>query len=189
MYNRGIQTAYISEFLNYCTNIWLLELSFCHLHLWKHSSTNSEMIWPIKAKVNTATSARKENCRIALPQIEMSGPFSTVEGMYKHKSAICPAPAFCFFKPMHHKQTERDALYGLLLVAHHAADTATAQHHYKYDRGHAKWQLKTRTNCPLIDKSDWFHAQTWEEKQRIRLKQCQGQHRLLTEHRGKTDAG
>lgn len=91
---------------------------------------------------------------------------------------------------MHHKQTERYTLYRFLLLAHHAADTwlAIAQHHYKYDRVHAKWQLKTKTNCSLINQSDWHHAKLGK-KNRIRLKKCQGQHWSLTEHKGETDAG
>lgn len=77
---------------------------------------------------------------MALPQIEMSGPFSSVERMYKHKSTICPAPVFCLFKPMHHKQTERDTLCRLLLLAHHAADACcySPTPLMEYNRVHAK---------------------------------------------------
>lgn len=58
-------------------------------------------------KSNTTASERKENCQRALPEIGMSGTFSSVDSVYKHKSSVCPVQALRLIKPMHHTQTER----------------------------------------------------------------------------------
>lgn len=149
------------------------------------------MIWPIKARVTAATSARTENCQRALPQIEMSGPFSSVERMYKHKSTVCPAPAFYLFKPMHHKQTEKKHtllqtffFFACLLLANHAADTWTfysPKHRYlRTCKKSDNWKHKTNWSRRL-KKSDRRHAEKPGSKHTINKSKWQGQHRLLTD--------
>lgn len=148
------------------------------------------MIWPIKAGVTAATSARKENWQTTLPQKEMSSPFSSAERMYKHNATNSPTPAFCLFKPMHHKQRERDTLQTPLL--HHAADTwlTTARHHYCSTTEYMQQsQLKERqTAYWLIKVTDIM--QNLEETQReSEVKVMPETSQAVDWIRGKTDAG
>lgn len=130
----------------------LIELFLCNHRGWKRTSTNSEIIWPIKARFTATTSARRENCQRALPQIEMSGPFSSFERMHKHKSTFCPAPAFCLFKPpcTINRQKKRHTLqYSLprcwptMQLIHDLLQPLIPL--LRYNRVHAKWRLKIKT--------------------------------------------
>lgn len=136
-------------------SFWIIIIMcLCNLHLCNIVQQTLKSYDQWKPRVTAATSTWKENCHRALPQIEMSSPFSLVERMHKHKSTVCPAPVFCHSKPMHHKQTERHTLYRLLLLAHHAADTwlATDHHHYWSTTEHMQsdnWKQRQTPRCSL----------------------------------------
>lgn len=104
----------------------------------------------------------------------MSGPFSSVERMYKHKSTVCPAPAFCLFKPMHHKQTERDTLYRtsscwptmqLTIDLLQPNTTKSTTEYMQSDN----W--KQKKNCSLINTKWLKSCKTWKEKQ-VKVTAC-----------------
>jgi len=151
----------------------------CHLHLWKHTSTNSEIIRPTKARVTAATSAREENCQRASPQIEMSLSPWLKECVNTNPRFVLRqpfvSPSSCTINRQEETHSTHSCCWPTMLLMLDLLQTTTTtgvqQITCKVTTGREKKKKKTqkkhRTNLALLDKSDWCHARLEEKQSRV----------------------
>lgn len=143
------------------------------------------MVWPIKARVTAATSARREElAERASPQTNVRPLSPQVEECINTNPWFVLRQPFVSSSPMHHKHTEkkhtlRTPAAGPAMQPIHDPlppnTTTGAQQEYMQSDNR-----KHKENCSLINQSDFHHAKLGK-RHRVRLKWCQGQRRSLTD--------